>query len=52
MYNRKKVGSKLDPRGTAALTGYSCEDFTSRTIRSHLLLRKDGIRPNAYPEIP
>ena len=33
----------MDPSGTPALTGYSCEDFPSRTIRSCLLLRKEEI---------
>ena len=31
---------------TPALTGYSSENFPSRTTRSCLLLRKEGIRPN------
>ena len=26
MYSRKSVGPKMDPCGTPALTGYSCED--------------------------
>ena len=34
-----------------ALTGYSCKDSPSRTIRSCLLLRKEEIRPNIWPEI-
>ena len=33
-------------------TGYSCEDFPSRATWSSLLLRKDKIRPNIWPEIP
>ena len=37
---------------TPALTGYSWEDFPSRTTWSHLLLRKEEIRPNILPEIP
>ena len=37
---------------TPALTGYSCEDFSSRTTWSYLLLRKDEIRPNIWPETP
>ena len=32
----------MDPWET--LTGYSCEDFPSRNISSHLLLRKEEIR--------
>ena len=46
MYSRKSVGPRMEPSGTPALTGYSCEDFPSRTTRSHLLLRKEEIRPN------
>ena len=46
MYSRKSVGPRIDPSGTPALTGYSCEDFPSRTTRSCLLLRKEEIRPN------
>ena len=52
MYSRKRVGARIDPSGTPALTGYSCEDFPSRTTRSRLLLRKKEIRPNIGPEIP
>ena len=33
----------MDPSGTPSLTGYSCEDFASRTTRSRLLLRKEEI---------
>ena len=33
----------MDPSGTPALTGYSCEDFPTRTTRSRLLLRKEEI---------
>ena len=36
----------MEPWRTPALTGYSCEDFPSRTTRSRLLLRKEEIRPN------
>ena len=46
MYSRKSIGPRMGPGGTPALTGYSCEDFPSRTIRSHVLLRKEEIRPN------
>ena len=28
------------------LTGYFCEDFSSKNTRCRLLLRKGGIRPN------
>ena len=31
MYSRKSVGPRMEPQGTPALTGYSCEDFPSRT---------------------
>ena len=31
MCSRKSVGPRMDPQGTPALTGYSCEDFPSRT---------------------
>ena len=30
----------MEPWGTPALTGYSCEDFTSKTTSSDLLLRE------------
>ena len=30
MYSRKSVGPRMEPRGTPALTGYSCEDFPFR----------------------
>ena len=36
----------MEPSETPALTGYSCEDFPSRTTQIHLLLRKEKIRPN------
>ena len=43
----------MGPWGTPELTGYSCEDFPSRTTWSCLLLKKKGeIRPNIWPEIP
>ena len=50
MYSRKSVG--MEPWGTPILTGYSCDDLPSRTTRSRLLLRKEEIRPNIWPEIP
>ena len=52
MYSRKSVGRRREPWGTAALTGYSCEDFPSGTTRSRLLLRKEEIKLNIWPEIP
>ena len=51
MYSRKSVGPRMEPSGTPALTGYSCEDFLSRTTRSCLLLRKEEIRTNVRPGI-
>ena len=42
----------MEPWGTPELSGYSCEDFPCRTIRSRVLLRKEKIRPNMWPEIP
>ena len=51
MYNRKSIGPRMDPRGAPALSGYSCEDFPSKTMQSYLLLRKEEIRPNILPEI-
>ena len=51
MYSRKRVGS-WSLGGTPALTRCSCEDFTSRTIWSHLVLRKDEIRPNILQRRP
>ena len=35
MYSRKNVGPGMDPSGTPTLTGFSCEDFPSRTTQSH-----------------
>ena len=52
MYSTKSVGPRMELWGTPALTGYSCEDFPSRTTRSRLLLRKEEIRPNISPETP
>ena len=52
MYSKKSVGPRLEPWGTPALIGYSCEDFPFRTNRSHQLLRKEEIRSNIWPEIP
>ena len=52
MCSRKSVGPRMEPWGTPSLTGYSCEDFPSKTTGSCLLLRKEEIRPNIWPEIP
>ena len=41
----------MEPWGIPALTGYSCEYFSSRTTGRHLLLRNDKITPNIWPEI-
>ena len=46
MYRRKSVAIRMDPRGTPALTGYSCGDIPSRITQSHPLLGKEEIRPN------
>ena len=51
-YSRRSVGPRMQRRGTPALTGYSCEAFPSRTTWSRLLLRKEEIRSNIWPEIP
>ena len=51
MHGRKIVGPGMEPRGTPALTGYSCEDFSSRTTGSRLLLRKEEIKPHIWSEI-
>ena len=51
MYSRKSVGPRIESWGTSALTGYSSEDFPSRTTRSRLLLTKEEIGPNDWPEI-
>ena len=40
MYNRKSERPRIELSVTPALTGYSCEDFPSRTTRNRLLLRK------------
>ena len=52
MYSRKSVGPGTESWGTPALTGYSFEFFPYRTTRSHLLLRKEEIRLNIWPEFP
>ena len=35
VYSRKSVGPRMEPWGTLALTGYSCEDFPSRVEVSY-----------------
>ena len=52
MYSMKSVGPRMEPWGTPALTGYSCEDLPSRITQNHQLLRKDKMRRNIWPEIP
>ena len=52
MYSRKSVGPRIKPWRTQAFTGYSWEELPSRTTWSHLLLRKEEIRTNIWPEIP
>ena len=46
MYSRKSAGPRIEPCETPATTEYSFEDFSSRSIRNHLLLRKEEIRQN------
>ena len=41
MCSRKSRGQSMGPWRTPALTGYCCEDFSSRTTQSHLSLRKE-----------
>ena len=50
--SRKSVGIRTEPWKTPVVTGYSCEDFPSRTTQYCLLLRKNKIRVNNWPEIP
>ena len=52
MCSRKGVGPRIDPWEVPALSGYSFEEFPSRITQSHLLLRKEEIRPNIWPKIP
>ena len=33
MYSRKNIGPRTEPSGTLTLTGYSCEDFPSRSTQ-------------------
>ena len=51
MYSKKSERTRMDPWVTPALTKYSCENFPSRTTQSWLLLRKEEIRPNIWPEM-
>ena len=51
MYSRKIVGPRIEPWRNPTLTGYSCEDFPSKTTRGSLLLRKEERRRNIWPEI-
>ena len=52
MYIRKGVRPRIEIWETPVLTGYSCEDFSSRMIGNRQLLRKDKMRPNISPENP
>ena len=52
MYSTKSVEPRTDPYGTPVITGYFCEDVPSKTTQGCLLLRKDDIKPNIWPEIP
>ena len=51
MYSRS-AGPRMDTSLSPALTGYSCEDFPSRTTQNRLLLTEEEIRPNIWIEIP
>ena len=42
----------MDSWETLALTGFSCEDFLSRTTWSHLSQRKEKMRRNTWPKVP
>ena len=46
MHSRQSVESVMEHWKTPALAGHYCKEFSSRTNRSHLLLRKDEIRSN------
>ena len=52
MSRRKSVGPRMEPWGIPASIGYSCQVFPSRTTPSRLLLRREIIGPNIWPEIP
>ena len=51
-YSRKCVKLTMKTLETPALTGHCCENFSSRTTGKHLLLRRNKIRQNIWPEIP
>ena len=42
----------MEPWGSLALTGYSCENFQSRTNQCHLLSSNDKIRPSTRLDFP
>ena len=42
MYSRKSVGPRIEPQGTPALTGFTCENFPFRTTQSCLRKTKKG----------
>ena len=48
---RRSVGPRMESWGIPALTGYSCEDLPSKTTQNHLLLRKEEIRSNIWPDL-
>ena len=52
IYSRKSTGPRMEPWGTPALTGYSCEHFPYENTQNHKILIKDKMRPNMSPEIP
>ena len=52
MCSKESVGPRMVPWETLELTGCSQEDFSFRTMWSHLLLRKEEIRPHIWPETP
>ena len=52
MYSRKSLGPRMELWETPELTGYSCENFPSRTTWSRLLLEEEDIRPYIWSEIP
>ena len=52
MYSSKSVGPRMEPWENLALTGYSCIEFPFRTTQNRLLLKKEEIRPNIWPDSP
>ena len=40
MHSRESVGPRMEPWETPVLTGYSCEEFPSRTTGSRLITEK------------